>query len=212
MLAMVRPPQVLALIGVLVAMAVAGAACGTNRENASNSTSSNASRPLTYAQVVKQGKDTPGGDVLLLWFWAQWGSTPNVVGMYDPRVVGALGADRISGVYNWLRGTLVDLRPQIGNVIRRRNLAFVAVEAPVAGAPPARYSFLLRRTHGEWLILHDTLLEGALPQYVAYKIDGEATAHPSARARAQGERLVERYRDLFLNAKAGIPAIGQAGG
>lgn len=210
MLTRVRLRSFVGPLSVVVAVVLATTACSSNHQNSSPRNRSNSavtSRPLTYSEVTKQGKNTPGEAILLLWFWAQWGSAPNVIGMYDPRVAKELGPGNISGLYMWLRGTLVDLRPRIGTVIRKQNLAFVAVEAETANAPPARYSFLLRRTRGNWLILYDTLLGDSLPGYIAYKIDGQVSAHPSARARQQGARLADRYRNLFLQAKARIPAL-----
>jgi hypothetical protein len=196
------------LLGLLLALT----ACDGDNGGKSTATGGAAVRPLTYADVARKGRNKPARAVLLLWFWAQWGSTPNVVATYDPRVVRAVGARNISGVYAWLRGTLVELRPQIvGEIRRRKNLSFVAVEARSATANPVRYAFLLGRTSGNWLIMHDTLLQDALPGYVAFKIDGQASANPSRRAREQGERLADRYRDLFPSIESINPASAGAG-
>jgi hypothetical protein len=186
---------------------VALTACsGGNGKSSEAGSETSASRPLTYADVVKRGENTPAGAVLLLWFWAQWGSAPNVVAMYDPRVVRAVGARNISGIYTWLRGTLVELRPRIvGNIRTRKNLAFIAVEARSATTGPVRYSFLLRPTDGDWVVMYDTLLHDSLPQYVAFKVDGQVSANPSRRAREQGELLANRYRDLFPNINSLAP-------
>ena len=169
-------------------------------------------RPLTYADVCEERPEHARTSCVAALVLGTVGSTPNVVAMYDPRVVRAVGSRNISGVYGWLRGTLVELRPRIvGEIPTRKNVAFVAVEARSATANPVRYAFLLRRSHGNWLVMHDTLLQDSLPQYVAFKIDGQASANPSRRAREQGERLVDRYRDLFPNIESINPASAGAG-
>jgi hypothetical protein len=204
----VRLPLSLVLLGILLLLT----ACDGGTGGKSTAADGAVARPLTYADVAKEGENTPARAVLLLWFWAQWGSSPNVVAMYDPRVVRAVGSPNISGVYAWLRGTLVELRPRIvGNIRTKKNLDFIAVEARSATANPVRYAFLLRRSHRNWLVMHDTLLQDSLPQYVAFKIDGQASANPSRRAREQGERLADRYRDLFTNIESVNPASTGAG-
>jgi hypothetical protein len=200
----------LVFLGVVVALTACNGDAGEKSTRAEGSEA--VSRPLTYAQVTRVGENTPAGAVLKLWFWAQWGSAPNVVAMYDRRVVQSLGARNISGVYSWLRGTLVELRPRIvGDIRARRNRAFIAVEARAAGSDPARYAFLLRRTGEGWVVIHDTLLQDSLPQYVAFKIDGQTRGNPSRRARVEGERLAERYRDLFPDTNARVPSTARSG-
>lgn len=155
--------------------------------------------PLTFDQVSRRDKDTPRNAVLRLWFWAQWGSAPNVVGMYDSRVRTLLSQKNISGVYALLRGTLVELRPRsVSVVLRKRNLAFLTVEARGRSGGPVRHSFLLRRSGETWLILHDTLLETSLVDYADAEFVGPgASGRAKERARARGEELAARYRSLF---------------
>src|SRR4051812_7894243 len=62
---------------------------------------------LTLKDIDREGKGSAQAAIFRLWFWGQWGSAPNIVSMYDPKVRSAVGVSNITGAYSQQRDTLV---------------------------------------------------------------------------------------------------------
>jgi len=133
-----------------------------------------------------------------LWFWGQWGSAPNVIGSYHPTTVRLLGSVNIGRAYVTLRDTLLTYRPRVVGRHRSGISAFVAVQGEAAGLKSVRVGYDLRLVGSTWLIAHDTLLEGALPDVIAAASDPVAgrTNHPAVYLK-RGKDLADRFRALF---------------
>jgi hypothetical protein len=149
--------------------------------------------PLTLQQVNSKTSRSPEGAVYRLWFWAQWGSLPNVVLSYDPVVRRTVGPANIAGAYALLRSELLATRPRVVAVSRTRAGMFVALHEQRRALAPSRESFLLRRSGGGWTIVYDTLLERGLQTYAQQGL--EPNKPPSGRALTAGQALAARYRN-----------------
>ena len=156
--------------------------------------------PLTIAEVRRERRGSPRAAVMELLFWAQWGSAPNVVGAYDPRVLATVGASRVVGALAYLREQLVASQPRITETLRRGSVVFLAVELARQGAPPQTESFSLRRVRGDWKIVFDTLLERGLNTYASFRHPGRSPdGSPDAAAQRAGDRAAQRYRNAFVS-------------
>lgn len=153
--------------------------------------------PLTLAAVERERKGSVRAVLMELFFWAQWGSAPNLVDPYDPAVVRSLGVRPLTGAFSLLRTQLADAQPRVISTARRNGLAFVAVELASKENEPQRESFLLRRVRGDWKIVFDTLLERGLKSWGEFRAAGRPRTSPAAAA-ALGDRVAERYRSAFL--------------
>jgi hypothetical protein len=135
-----------------------------------------------------------------LFYWAQWGSAPNVASAYDPAVRRAAGVGNIVGAYSQLRDTLATSRPRFLEITSSAAGAFVSLELLRADAAPARHSFLLQRRDGRWQIVFDTLLERGLANYVAsLRSRNSADKLPDRSAVRQGRLAAHEYRRLFAS-------------
>jgi hypothetical protein len=156
--------------------------------------------------------DAPGGSaaraVMRLWFWAQWGSLPNVVAAYDPEVVERVGSEDIASTYTLNRSTYISSRPRIVDVSTGRRGTVVHVEALRRNAPPQRSSFTLRRRDGYWYVVFDTVLEQGLAAWVQFRSmpDPDAKDIPAAAVRA-GINAARRYRLVGTEASNPRPAL-----
>jgi hypothetical protein len=155
--------------------------------------------PLTFAQVSKAGRTTPAEAVLSLYFWAQWGSIPNVVSMYDPRVRNAVGPMRIADAYVDQRVPLLGTQVVIRDTVRSPLGTLVTVDALTKNYPPNYDSFLLTRRNRRWYVVHDTLLERGLAVTVGAEasrgLSGQAAVRRAQRAGAVAAR---NYRRLAM--------------
>jgi len=155
--------------------------------------------PLTFAQVSDAGRTTPAGAVLSLYFWAQWGSIPNVVSMYDPRVQNALGPMRIADAYVDQRVPLLGTHVVIRDTVTSPLGTVVTVDALTKNFPPSHDSFLLSRRNRRWYVVHDTLLERGLAVIVGAAasrgLSGQAAVR---RAQAAGAVAARDYRRLAI--------------
>jgi hypothetical protein len=135
--------------------------------------------PLTLEDVNRRPVGSPEYTVMSLLFWAQWGSPANIAAEYDPGVARLIGVSNLVGAWESIRQSIVTSLPKI--VFEQTNTsksqAFVGVLLENTLGAPTRQSFVLRRMAGGWRIVYDTLLEGALPGYVAEQV----TPNPSAR-------------------------------
>jgi hypothetical protein len=156
-------------------------------------------KPLSLDDLRRTENRSPSEAVMELWYWAQWGSLPNVVAAYDPAVVARLGADDIASAYSMQRQSLVASTPRIIEEVRGREGTVVSVEVLRRNASPTRYSFTLRDTSGDWLIVFDTLLESGIAAWAQFDAmpDPDARSAP-ARAKRAGIRAAHQYRDVGL--------------
>jgi hypothetical protein len=157
--------------------------------------------PLTFAQIAEAGRTTPAGSVLSLYFWAQWGSIPNVVNMYDPRVRSAVGPMRIADAYVDQRVSLLGTLVVIRNVVSSPLGKLVTVDALTKNYPVVHDSFLLqrRRRSGRWYVVHDTLLERGLAVIVGAQASRGLTGQAAVRrAQRAGGVAARNFRSLAM--------------
>jgi hypothetical protein len=155
--------------------------------------------PLTPADLKKVGVDKPAGVVLSAYYWAQWGSLPNVVALYDSRVRDAFGSPGISDAYQDQRDAILHTQPRVKDVTRARRGIVVTVEGWSKGAPPSHDSFLLSRHGGRYYILHDTLLERGLSAVAGARASRNLTGKQAIQAANKaGGAAARRYRNLTL--------------
>ena len=164
--------------------------------------------PLTVAQIRRVPQTDPFSAVVRLWFWAQWGSAPNLVGAYDPTVVRVAGPANLASVYAAQRATFLSYRPRLIARIQSGSRAFVAVEGRGPGVNPLPIGFDLRRVGTRWLITHDTFVENLLADTVTARADPDPlrTKHPAVYVK-RGETVADRFRALFpAPARQRVPA------
>lgn len=157
-------------------------------------------KPLTLKDVDAQPSGSPQRAVLTLWFWAQWGSAPNIIAAYDPKVVERTGQLNVLGAYAAIRQSVLQTRPRIVSVQQGNGVTTVLLEVLSRTSTPARHSFALERVDGKWLIENDTLLEGALPGYVQSITQRTPVgAKPDAAAVRAGLNAAATYRGAFAD-------------
>jgi hypothetical protein len=149
--------------------------------------------PLTVEDLNRLRRGSASRSVMQLLFWAQWGSYPDVVASYDPRVVSKLGSSAVLGAYAQLRAQLVASQPKILSESRSPRGTLVTVRLLSKSSPPQRQSFLLSHRTGRWMIEFDTLLEGGLTTWVVQQLEPGAV-RASIRTLRAAQRLSQRYR------------------
>jgi hypothetical protein len=160
--------------------------------------------PLTFAQISKAGAGTPAGTVMTLFFWTQWGSIPNVVAMYDPRIRAALGSITIADAYEDQRAAALATEVAVQDVVRSRLGTVVTVDGLTRDFPPSRDSFLLSRRNGRWYILQDTVLERGLAAIAGARASrGLSGAAAARREQVAGAVAARNYRNLMIRALGG---------
>lgn len=172
--------------------------------------------PLTFAEVAKAGLAKPAGAVLSLYFWCQWGSIPNVVESYDPRVRKALGPLIIADAYDDQRQALLSTMVVIRDTVRTPLGELVTVDGFTKDFPPVRDSFMLDRRDGHWYIVYDTLLARGLGAVVGARasrgLSGQAAVR---RAQTAGAAAARDYRNQalrLLHVLSTVARHGQARG
>jgi hypothetical protein len=153
--------------------------------------------PLTLQNVERYSVGSPAYTVMSLLFWAQWGSPANIVAEYDRGVASAVGVSNVVGAWEAIRQSILTSLPKIvfEQSNAARSQAFVGVQIETSLGPPTRQSFVLRRTAQGWRIVYDTLLEGALPGYVAEQFTPDPSAkRASATAVHSGLGFAAAYR------------------
>jgi hypothetical protein len=196
-----------ALLAAVLALACAG--CGTN-EATSPGTADKAPKqradgrlavdpaPLTFADIERRPAQSAERAVIELLFWAQWGSTPNLVAAYDPVVREALSTSWIGGAYAMRRPAIAVAQPKVERVEKTDLGTVVTLRVLSRAAPPALHSFTLRRRGAYWRVVHDTFLEDALAAYVQTINDPDPQdANVPLPAFKAGIQASRRYRDLF---------------
>jgi hypothetical protein len=199
------------LAGVLISLALLWSGCGgANKSDAGARPTFGGAQlgndgrligdpsPLTVADLDRQPEASPQRAVMETLFWAQWGSTPNVLSMYDPRVRRSLGVNAASA-YAFLRAQLVTSYPRVVAARKGRAGTFVGVEMFSKNTPVRRESFLLEKRGGDWRIVYDTLLDRALVAYIRIRVSGDPTAKKlDPRAAIQAESVARAYRAMSL--------------
>jgi hypothetical protein len=182
-------------------------------ESADRATTSERSRPegslaevpglMRLRDVRKARSGSASEKVLELWYWAQWGSIPNIIATYDPTVVSEVGASDLAGAYSLQRSYLAAARPELVDESESDGFAFVTLRALRADDKPQSLGFTLRRTGGEWRVVFDTLLESALATYVQYRNTPDPNSRnvPVAAVRA-GIEAARKYRLAHLGKSA----------
>lgn len=153
--------------------------------------------PLTLRDIERLPAGSPARTVMMLFFWAQWGSPPNVAATYDPGVARVVGVSNLVGTWESIRPSIVHTLPKvtIERIDARRGEAFVGMELASTAGPPARQSYELRRVGRRWQVVYDTVLDHALPGYVAEQLAVDPTAKRlSPAADRAGIRAAARYR------------------
>ena len=156
--------------------------------------------PLSLEDVQKQRRGTPAEAVMKLWYWAQWGSSPNIIAAYHPAVVRRLGSADIAGSYAGQRASLLAAQPRIVNVVPGRDeTSVVTLDALRVNLPPEHYSFTVRKVGTEWFVVFDTLLESGITAYVQFRNtpNPDSKSVPAAAKRA-GLAAARSYRVAFL--------------
>jgi len=157
--------------------------------------------PLSLDDLDRFPRDSPQQAVFRLWFYGQWGSSLNTVGLYDRRVRRMIGDSAVAGAYAAERLGMLDSHPIVRSVARNAGGTLVTVDMLTTSEPPRREFFLLRRQSAGWRIIYDSVLARALPAYVQAQM-GLATAPPDSavylRAIAAGTNAVNRYRMTLL--------------
>jgi hypothetical protein len=157
--------------------------------------------PLRLADLRSERPGSPQEALLRLFYWAQWGSAPNIASSYDPAIRKRVGVSQIVGAYSQQRASLATSRLRFVESTETSAGRLVSLELLRADGPPARHSFLLRRRDGGWRVVFDTLLEGALVTYVSSIHSRKpADEQPDRRALAQGQAAARVYRDVFASA------------
>jgi hypothetical protein len=137
-----------------------------------------------------------------LWQAVQVGDVPSAVGLYDPRVRGAVGFTTIAGTLAQQRSALAVLRPQIVSVSRTPLGLELVVRASSRGSGVGVQSFLLRHGSEGWRVAYDTLLGDALAGYVQIRVQHQVAPKsnvPDPRAQLAGERATLAYQALFAD-------------
>ena len=152
--------------------------------------------PLTIEDVEKQPVNSPQRAVMQLILWAQWGNLPGTVDSYDRGVIDGIGVTAVAGSYDYMRPQLLLSQARIIGTRASGPAQFVSLELATRTDPPTREGFLLRRRNGRWRIVFDTLLETAVEGYTISQQE-PGRAKPSLRAKRNGARAAQRYRDVY---------------
>lgn len=158
--------------------------------------------PLSVADLDKLRPRSAEATVMTLWFYAQWGASPNIVAMYDQRARRALGSGRIASAYSLARPETLAVSPRVVGTRRADRGTLVFVDMYSKEAAPSHESFLLVRRKGEWRVLHDSFLERNVVPVVRSEV--QLRVAPRAKetigeAERAGAEAASRYR------KAAIP-------
>ncbi len=184
----------ISILAGVMAVLVAGCGGDTRQPDPPSGTAAARVAPLTPGDIDRQREGSAERTVLELWFWAQWGSVPSVVALYDPEVLEEVGYELVAGGYAFRRSALLDSRPRIAYTQRTDGGTVVGVDP---GAGKAQESFLLHRVNGDWKVVFDTVLERGLDEYirsVGRMVDGR----PSPGTVADARRAASSYRVAFF--------------
>jgi hypothetical protein len=136
-----------------------------------------------------------------LWFLAQWGNIPAVVGQYDPVVRRDVGVELLSSGYASQRPVLLASRPRIAYATPTELGMTVGLDVYRRGAPPLRDSFLLRKSGKRWFVVYDTVLERAFTSYVPFSLTADPSAKPTRRAIEAGQAAAGTFRSAYLKVR-----------
>jgi hypothetical protein len=157
-------------------------------------------QPLRLADLRREPQGSPRATILRLFYFAQWGSAPNIPTAYDRAVRRTVGATNIVGTYIQQRASLAASRLRMIESTKTSTGTFVSVELLRADAPPERHSFSLRKRSGHWRIVYDTLLEQGLVNYVSSMRSRTPVGQPAdPAAMTRGRLAAEGYRRLFAS-------------
>jgi hypothetical protein len=147
--------------------------------------------------LKKVRRGTAPHTVLTLFYYAQWGNFPLIVGLYDPAVRERIGGIRIATIYSQNQGRFLQVDvPQFVDERRVSEGIFLAVELETTDGNTIRESYLLRRRGDDWTVLYDTFFDRAIAQAARAAVDG--SGKPSARGTRAALRASEEFRSLSL--------------
>jgi hypothetical protein len=147
-------------------------------------------------------RDSPERTVLGLLRYLQLNTTTLALDLYHPVVARKLTPETIfAGLASQVSAVQNSQVKELASEPSRRGMLVTFLLVNKAGA--FRYSYVLRRSAGRWVVIYDTLLEGGL-SYVAQARVGLRTGKPatSPEVHDAGDRAAERYRTLFLEGTA----------
>lgn len=159
---------------------------------------------LSLADVAKTRAGSPEQTVTRLFYYAQWGSLPDLAGLYDPSVLRVVGLDEVTGAYAYARPSLATFRPRVVSTQRAGNRALVNIEVLSKTTPPVRDSLVLRQRDGEWTIAYDSQFDRLLRTYLRYRADGATRPVPTPNAVRSAETSAAAYR--LLATRAALPS------
>jgi hypothetical protein len=160
-----------------------------------------AASPLTIAAIEKLPSNSVQETIMTLWFYAQWGASPNIVAMYDPRARTALGSSRIASAYSQARPEVLAAVPRIVGRRRIATRTLVLVDVLSKDAPPSHESFLLVKRFGSWRVLHDSFLERNIVPVVRSEVQLRVAPRATksvGEAELAGSRAAARYREVAI--------------
>lgn len=197
--------RILRVTVVVLTTAMFLSACGADRTNdeaddevrlAPGGLLADDPEPISPEDIEEFPANSPQATVFRWWSFAQAGSVQNLVRVYDERVINELGADDIAATVARERGTFVSQRPEIDSVEKTPNGTLVTVAVRSKDESPRYESYLLRRTEGDWIIIHDTVLERGYTGLIQSRAENEGASNEEAAAK--GQAAGARFRELFL--------------
>jgi hypothetical protein len=139
--------------------------------------------------------------VLELWRDLATADLHSAARFFDDRVRQAVRTRDFSRALADQRRDVEDAEPVVVGEEATPVGTLVTLEAYESDSPPTRYSYLLRRNDGRWLIVFDTLTQSALRGRVQNRTQSRLDpkpGRPSARAASAGASAAERYRAAVL--------------
>jgi hypothetical protein len=182
------------------AVAVSASACGSSNDDQPDAV---ATTPASIAkavraadpELVKPGR--PGAAIIKQWQYLKLGAVPAALLMYSPTVRNQVGINALAGAAATLQNQLAPYTP----VVVKQELTgagqLLTVDALSSSAKTVRYSYLVDRSDGQWVITYDSLMPAALIDYVRLRIQGSIDPYakrPGRTALNAAGRAGERFR------------------
>ena len=158
----------------------------------------NAPALLSESAIAKSAKrGSPAEATLRFFYWAQWGSLPNVVQAYDPLVAARVSPSVIADAWYLQRFSLKATEPRIvrSDSVRRGTVT-VTLQLLRQNAGPQKEYFTLHRIRRQpgWYVVFDTMLYHTISSAVALAVPGYLSPGGSANARRVGATAAANYR------------------
>ena len=186
---------------VFVIGAVAASGCGSDDDRVpvdpqrSAKEAADKAVKQTDAEIISEG--TAGRAVLDHWRRLKSGAVPVAVLAYDARVRERVGVASLAGALADQQIALANFEPVVTRTEATPKGELVTLDAFRADAPPVPHTYLLHQVGGDWLIVFDTLTQGALQAHVQARVQGSirpGAKQPDPRAVEAGNLTAERFR------------------